>query len=626
MLQNIRKNIQGTMAKVVVAIIIVPFALFGIESLIGGSGVQSVAEVNGEAISAQDLQQEINQQKRRLLTSMGDEVDPSMLDDQVLSGPTLEMMIQKALLRQAAGDYGLAVSEQQVGSVIGSIEAFQVGGRFDPQLFRQVLSDQGFSPGGFQRSLQDDLLMNQLRSGLAGSEFATPAEVDAVAAIVDESRDLRYLVMPLETFRDAVAVDEARLEAWYAEHQQRFMSEESVDVEYIELTLDDFRAPVDEAELMEAYELEKDNFVLPEQRGVSHILFEQADGESEEALLGRIEEVQALIDGGQDFATLAGEYSQDVGSAAVGGDLGFTSGDSFPAEIEEVIAGLTLGAVSAPVESDAGWHLFKVTEIRDGGVDDFESVRAQLEQQIGEDRARRDLIQKVERLRDLAFNAEDLAGPAGDLELEVETAKQVTRDQGSGLFSNAQLIAAAFGSEVLNDRFNSPVIELSDGHFVVLRVTEYREPKAQPMAAVRSQVIAAVEQEQARELISARADELLAEARGGASIESLAQASGYEWQVELAARRDSRTVPSSLLRRAFQLAAPAPGTSSHDYVVSPEGDVQLFQLVRVTPGQPGNMNKVRRDSLQQGLAGEYMRAVDTQFQQTLRESADVAKI
>jgi peptidyl-prolyl cis-trans isomerase D len=256
MLQDIRKNLQGTIAKVIIAIIIVPFALFGIESLLGGGGVQYVAEVNGEGISASELQQQVNQQKRRLLMNLGDNVDPSMLDDQMLAGPALEYMIRQKLLMQTASNYGLAVSDQRLGEYIAAMTPFQVDGVFDPQLYRRVVSDQGYTPGGFQAALRDDMLMTQLRAGLASSEFATPSEVEQIAAIREEQRDVRYLLLPLDRFREEVSLEEAQVQDWYNSHQDQFMTEESVELDYIELRTTDFYQPIEEQRLRELFELE----------------------------------------------------------------------------------------------------------------------------------------------------------------------------------------------------------------------------------------------------------------------------------------------------------------------------------------------------------------------------------
>ena len=626
MLQDIRKNLQGTIAKVIVAIIVVPFALFGIDSLMGGGGVQYVAEVNGQGISASELQQQINQQKRRLLNSLGDSIDPAMLDDQMLAGPSLDFIISKVLLLQAAQEYGLAVSDQRLGEFIADMPAFQIEGRFSRELYQRVVSDQGYSPAGFQKALQEDLLMTQLRAGLASSEFATRAEVDQIASIDDEQRDVRYLVLPLDDFRENAELSEELLEQWYAEHQQRFITAESVELEYIELTVDSFHKPVEEGRVRELYELERDTFQLPEERRVSHVLLEQGADESADEFAARVDAAQQRIaSGDQAFADVAAELSEDVGSANFGGDLGFTAGDTFPEEMEVVIAALQLDEVSDPVQTDAGVHIIKLTDIRSGENLDFASVRSELEARLQYEEAALELIKKVELLRDLVFNADDLAGPAAELSLTVERSDTVLRDQQEGLFADSRLIAAAFSKDVLADRYNSEVIELDAEHFVVLRVLEHAPSAPTPFAEVRTEVELALADEQARTEIRAQADALLRRLHDGSSIEELALAGGYMWQVELAARRSNRGLPSSLLRRLFQLPTAAEGGSTYDYVQNSEGDIELFELVRVTAGEASRLAEAQRKLLQRRISDEYGQRADTYFQQELRSRADVVR-
>ena len=288
MLQNIRKNLKGTIAYIIVGIIIVPFALFGVESLLFDGGNSDVAEVNGQGISAIELQQQINQQKRRLLMSLGDRIDPSMLDDQMLMGPALEFMIQKLLMMQAAERYDLAVGDDRVGAVIGEMDVFKTGGNFDFNLFQRVVSDQGYSPAGFQQALREDMLINQLRSGIAGSSFATPAEIEQLAQIQQQRRDVRYTILPLEQFRTDAEITDEQVQAWYEENSAQFMTEESLRLAYIELTVDDFRGPIDEADVRELYDIQKDAYVQAEERQVAHILLTQGEDEEDSAFEGRV--------------------------------------------------------------------------------------------------------------------------------------------------------------------------------------------------------------------------------------------------------------------------------------------------------------------------------------------------
>ncbi len=626
MLQDIRKNLQGTIAKVIVAIIVVPFALFGIDSLVGGGGVQYVAEVNGQGLSATELQQQINQQKRRLLNSLGDRIDPSMLDDQLLAGPALDYLISKVLLLQAAENYGLAISDQRLGEFIADMPVFQVDGRFSRQLYQRRVSDQGYSPAGFQKSLQEDLLTTQLRTGLANSEFATAAEIDQIARINDEQRDVRYLVLPLEGFRDNVELSEEQIQQWFADNQQQFTTAESVELEYIELSLDTFRKPVDEERVRELYQLDTDSFQLAEERRVSHILFEQGEQESDAELAARVAAAQQqLASGDQVFADVASALSEDVGSANFGGDLGFTAGDTFPEEMESVIAALELDEVSPPIETDAGVHIIKLTEIRSGESRNFESVRGELHDQLQNEEAALELIKTVDRLRDLVFNADDLAGPAAELELTVQRSAAVSRDQREGLFMERRLITAAFSTEVLGDRYNSEVIELNAEHFVVLRVLNHAPAAPKPLEVVREDVEQALAAELARTAIREQANELLRRLHAGSSIEELALEGDYVWQVELAARRNNQGLPSSLLRRLFQLPVPADESSSYDYVQNDEGDIELFELVRVTAGEASRLVESQRKRLQRRISDEYGQRADAYFQQELRSRADVVR-
>ncbi|MEM0952665.1 MAG: SurA N-terminal domain-containing protein [Pseudomonadota bacterium] len=625
MLQSLRQSLQGTIAKVIMALIIVPFALVGVESLLTGGGVQYVAEVNDDKISAVDLQLEVNQQKRRLLMTMGENLDPSLLDDQLLAGPSLDFLIQKSLLTQAAADYGMAISDQALADFISDMDVFKVNERFDEAMFRRVISEQGYSPAGFQQALRQDMIMTQLRAGIAGSTFATPAEIEQLAAFAEERRDLRYMVLPIGKFRSDAEIDDAAIVARYEEGEADYMTEESVVLSYIELTPEDFAAQIEvaDADMRELYEAELELWRQPEQRRVAHILLTTEDGESAETYDARIADVSARLFAGEDFAELAEALSDDIGSASQGGELGFTDGSLFPAPMEDAIAELGLGQISDPVQTDAGTHFITLLELRDGKVREYEEVRGELEQRLRQERAQRDLIKTVERLRDLAFNAEDLSGPAQELDITVEISEPVTRTQAEGLFANAALRTAAFSTEVLGEGFNSEVVELAAEHFVVLRVKEHRLPERRALEEVRNQIVAQLRDEAARERIRETADRLLSRLRAGESIEALALENEYLWQVELASARNNPAAPEALLQRAFRLPSPAQGQTVFDYVQNSEGDIEVLELVRVLP--PEDLAGARRQLLERQLINEHGQQTDSYFQQQLRDSADITR-
>ena len=624
MLQDIRSNIQGTMAKIIIGLIVISFSIFGIESILLGGGSSGVAEVNGEDISAFEVQQAVNTQKRRLIAMMGESIDPAMLDDDLLGAQALEGIINQRLLMQSADDMRLVVSERELGTVVAGMEQFQLDGQFSPEVYKSVLASAGYTPASFRQGLAQDLVLNQVRSGLAGSDFATPRELAVNATITAEQRDVRYLTLPVAGFRQDAEVSDAQIEQWYSANAAAYMTEESVDLEYIELHVDDFREPVSEDVLREQFEMTRDEYQYQTENRVSHILFEQGDGEADDAFQGRIAAAQQALADGRDFAELAGEISADFGSAASGGDLGFSGGDAFPPEMEEAIASLEPGELSEPVTTDAGVHLILLTERRAGESISFEELRPELEQTIQLSEARVNLLRTVEDLRDLVFNAEGLAGPAEELALTVRDAEGVTRNQPDGLFANARLIAAAYSDDVLNQGHNSEVMELSPEHFVGLRVKRYNKPELRPLDDVRSEIVAAITEQVARDAALAEVSRAMAAiASGEATLESFAVENGYEWQVEIGADRRNVNLPDAVLRRAFELAAPTGAEPVLASVTTPSGDIQLLELVRVTQGELEELSEVQRGVLERQVGGEYGTLVQQEYQSGLREAAEI---
>ncbi|MEQ9464044.1 MAG: SurA N-terminal domain-containing protein [Haliea sp.] len=624
MLQDIRKSTQGTTAKVVIGLIVVSFALFGIESILLGGGGSSVAEVNGESVNPVELQQAVDTQRRQLIAMMGDDLDPQMLDEQRLSARALEGIINRKLLMQAARDMGLTISEVELGAVIAGMEQFQLDGQFSPEMYKSMLASAGYTPGTFKLALKDDLILNQLRAGLSGSDFATPAELTLNARILAEQRDIRYLTIPLESFSSSSEPDSDEIEAWYRSNEERFMSPETVELNYVELTLDDFRQPVAERDLEEEYRIEVDSYQYQTENRVAHILLERADGETEAEFNGRIEAVQAALAAGEDFASVAAERSDDIGSASNGGDLGFSAGDAFPEEMEEAIASLEVNAVSSPVVTDAGTHILRVTERRDSDPPSLEELRPQLEARLQDREARVALLLAVEKLRDLVFTASSLARPAEELGVEVKRSEPVSRDQQTGPLAAPAILRAAFSEDVLELGHNSEVVELGSDRFVAVSLHQHNKPELQPLEAVREEIVVALTRERAREQLARAAEQAVAAlAAGEETVESLALREGYDWQVELGARRDNRTVPGVVLQRAFSLPAPASGPML-DYVIENSGDARVLELVRVEAGELAALPVEQQRALSQRIGGEFGAVLQVEHEQQLRDEADIS--
>ncbi|RCL47338.1 MAG: peptidylprolyl isomerase, partial [Halieaceae bacterium] len=338
MLQSMRQSTQSTAAKVIIGLIVLSFAAFGLETLLPGGSGTSVAEVNGEEITPFALQEAITQQKRQLVSVLGDDIDPSLLDDDRLQPRALQSLIQRALLLQKSTALNLVASEAQVGKSITSIEAFQFNGSFSPDTYKSVLAGAGYTPERFRRAQAEDIVLTQLQTAISETEFATQAELAAAANLIAEERDVRYLVIPESGLVSDEDLSDAALRNYYRQNEAAFFNPEQVVVNYILLDPADFAVSVDESVVEEQYEAVKDDYEVVEQARVSHILLIQEGAESDAAYGQRVAEAAGRIGRGEDFADLAAELSDDLGSASLGGELGFTDGSAFPDQMETAIA------------------------------------------------------------------------------------------------------------------------------------------------------------------------------------------------------------------------------------------------------------------------------------------------
>lgn len=619
MLQDIRANTQGTVAKIIIGLIVISFSIFGIESLLFSGGSSGVADVNGEEISPFALQQEVSVQQRRLLALLGDEADPALLDQAQMTQQALETLVQREIVKQAAADFDMRTSDATIADMIGGMEQFQIDGQFSRDMFQSALASAGFTPALFRQRLAEDIQIGQLRAGLAGSDFSTPAEVALSARVSFEGRDVRYITLPMEFFVESVEVNEEDMQAYYEANTDSFMSDERFVVEYLELGIDNYRQSIDEQRLRDEFELVRDEFELSTEARVSHILFEGSADERAE----KVQEAQDAIAGGMSFAEAAETFSEDVGSSQLGGDLGYTAGDTFPDAMEAAIATLEVGAQSGPVETDAGTHLLLVTDRRDGSSVAFEDVAAQLEARIQQSEAAAALLLDVEKLRDVAFNAADLTAPAEELGVTVQRTDAFALADAEGVLASPRVQQALLSEDVLDAGHNSEVVEVNAEQFVVLRLAEQQPPSLLPFDAVREDIEAELRSAAASAAASAEAERLLAALEGGQSLEDVANDAGFDWQVEFAARRDSPRLPAGVRERLFELPAPTSDRSRFAIVEDAGDSTYLMEFSRVIPTEPESLPPQQRNLLAQRIAGESGGLLQQQFETLLRDRAEV---
>lgn len=622
MLQNIRNNTQGIVAKIIIGLIVISFAFFGVESLLSNNSANNVALVNGEELSVDELNQAINLQRRQLLNRMGENADLSLLDDNLLRNSALEQLIQQRLLIQAADDAAIAIGSSALDQTIVSMPQFQQDGVFSPQLYQNILRSNGYSPGNFKRILSQDLVISQLNQGMGNSNFITDHELAQTAQMVGQLRSFRYFILPIATVAEQVTIDEAQIAEYYAQNLAAFQTEDRVKVAYIEIKRADFFKPVTEEALATAYQIEQQSYEGSEERRGAHLLIEINDQRSEQQAEALITELAQKLAQGESFAQLVTDYSDDTLSAAQAGDVGFSTGDSFPEAFDEALFALALDQVSAPVLTEAGYHLIIATEINSSAPPSFAERRTALELQLQGRAAETAFVATVEELRNLVFNSEDLAGPAAELDLTVSHADWLSQRNAAGVLAERAVLAALFSSDVLTDGNNSEVIELAADHFVVARVQEYDAAHDKPLSDVSDRVKAQLSRQQTTALALQQADAAMIELAQGQSIEALALAQDYQWQIVSKVKRNALTVERQLLSGAFDMQLSG-NEMALEKVQMANGDIAVVQLEHVQEGLLSDLSSAER----RGIKAELQRgAVDrsiSSFIVSLRDKATI---
>ncbi|WP_301360725.1 SurA N-terminal domain-containing protein [Stutzerimonas nitrititolerans] len=569
MLQNIRDNSQGWIAKTIIGIIVVLLALTGFEAIFNSSGnARNAAEVNGEEISLDELNQAVNMQRRQLMQQLGSDFDASLFDDKLMRDSALGALIDRTLLLQGARDADFAFSQAALDQLILQTPEFAVDGVFNAARFDQVIQQMGYTRMQFRQLLEQEMLIGQLRAGISGSGFVTDQQIERFAQLERQTRDFASITVAADSSAVQVSDEEAR--QYYEANTERFRSPEQVVLEYVELNKEAYFDEVDasEEELQELYRQQIGN--LAEQRRAAHILIE-VDGTSDAEAKAQLEEIAAQLAAGGDFATLAKEYSDDPGSANEGGDLGYAGPGVYDPAFEDALYALKEGQVSAPVRSEFGWHLIKLLGVQSPEVPSFESMKPELERELKAQQVEQRFVEVTKELENLAFESADLEQPAQELGLTVKTTEPFGREGGEGIAANRQVIQAAFSDEVLMDRANSSVIELDPDTVVAVRIKQHLEPEVQAFETVRDGIFEQLQHSKAAEQARSEGEKLLATLREGGEVEE-------QWQSVEAATRGQDGVAPAVLQTVFRMPKPEGESSTFSGVTLASGDYVVIRL------------------------------------------------
>ncbi|RUR37395.1 SurA N-terminal domain-containing protein [Vreelandella populi] len=588
MLQSIRDGSRSWGAKIIIGLMVAAMALFGVESLFSvfGSDPNEVASVNGEPIMRQQVELEV----QRALRS--GQVPPEQ--ERALRNDMLDQLITQQLLTQYADDGGFYVSDAQLDQIIVGLPEFHdQNGRFSADIFRNRLAGAGYSPVSFRQDLRVDIMRQQLQQGLAFSDFSLPSEQARLAELQRQARSFRYVLLDSDNADIDINVTDEQVQAYYDANQERFERPEQVRVEYVLIDRQAMAAEsdVDEDTLRSAWREQNRDA----DRRVSHIMVTFGDERTREQARDIADTAREALDEGESFADTALRYSDDTASAEEGGDLGVISRGIFGGEFDNTAFALEEGQTSGVVEIDGAFHILQVTEI---DAPSFEDQREVLRQNVALNDVNNAFNTKVQQLIDESFAADDLQSVADDLDLTLNQTDWLARGEGEGVLSEPGVLDEAFSDEVLEERYNSEVIELDDDRRLVLRVAEQRDATLISLDEVREEVEQAVALQQRQEALLEQARAMAAELASGNAVDA-------DWQEATNVSRQSDTaLPQALVQEVFRMPHPEEGESRYRAIALPQG-AALVALDEVSDGEA--------DEQMQGFIAQMAEQLRAQF-------------
>jgi peptidyl-prolyl cis-trans isomerase D len=627
MLQKLRDKTSGWIATVILGLLIIPFAFFGMESYLSQrvdtyaariaqppSWWNSAPDVwplsllwTTHEIDSGEFRQRFELARMRARNEEGDRFDAKAFESADNKRKVLDEMIDEQVMRLAADRDRIVVSDAEVRAAIQAVPDFQVDGKFNADRYQMLLASQNppQTPREFEDNIRDNLHYGLIPSRLAKSAFATDREVDRVLRLLGEQRDVSFVALP-PVPADTAPVTAAQIGAWYKANASMYRRPETVRLEYVEVDGSKLPVPVvDEALLRKRYQEQSAKFSSAEQRSIAHILVQvaadasEADKKAAEARANRIA-AQARAPGA-DFAALARANSDDAGSKDKGGDLGLMSKGGVPGPFEDAAFAMQAGEVRGPVKSDFGWHVIKVNEIRAGNQQPFESVRAQLETELQESEHERVYNELMGKLVDAVYkNPNSLEPAARALGLPVQTTAAFTRAGGAGIASDRKVLAAAFSDAMIQDGTASDPIELAPNRSVMIRVLEHDAEAPLPLASVSGAVVASIRQDRQRKAAEAAADALVKAAKAKGLAAAAAEAGLVVTDLNALERRSQ--LPSPRAVEAF-FNTPRP----HDKLIPVDkaalgGQYVVYAIRAVRDGDLTRVTAEERSQLREQMA------------------------
>ncbi len=644
MLQQIRDKSSGWVAFVILGLVIIAMAFFGIESYFQQKVETFSARIEGPAkflgwggqkvdISQNQFSARFEQVRMQERQRQGDAFDSAAFESVDNKRLVLEGLVDEEILALVAERDGITVSEAEVAEQLKSMTQFQVNGVYDADQYRLHLATQRLTHAQFMANMRADMASRALPTEIIETAIAGKAELESFLALSQQTRDVQLIDLPVPSV-SGDAPTEAELKKWYDENTASYRTPEQVAIEYVEIDASTLPPPTapDEATLRERYAEQRARFVTEPKRSAAHILVAlpaDADAAAEEAARARamVLATEARAPGA-DFAAIAREKSEDLGSRADGGDLGLVEAGALDPAFEKALFAMTqAGQVSDPVRTAAGWHVIQLRELVAGSGRSFEEVRAELETQYLDTERERVFSERAGKLLELIYRTPTALEPAAKaLDLPVQKTGLFTRNGGDGIAAIDDVRRAAFSDNQRLERQVSDTLEIGPGHVVAIHVIEHQPEAVQPFEKVRDRVLADVSADRLSKASQAQAEALLARVQKGETLDALATEVGRTVATLPAIGRQAQ-LPPALVQAVFATPAASEGAPAVGIArVGPDRHV-LFQVTAVNAGDLSALDDATRDTLVEQLARargmvefeDYMKSLRSGYTITIAE-------
>lgn len=626
MLQSLRDKTSGLIAKIVLGVLIFVFSFFGIESYFMGRNETWVAKVDKAEISSDQFRERFQNYRQAMLQRSGGQLDPALLERPEVKRQVLDALIDEQLLLNANDKLGVVIPDERVRDLIRSIPQFQVDGKFDEGAYRATLVGIQKTPMQFQEERRQALAADELRSLIGSIGIVTPREIDAHIRLRDQTRDLRIVTIPKPV--EMPKIDDAEVENYYKAHTSEYMTAEQVSLDYIEFDAKAIKVDEtpDDSTLRDRYEKEKSRYLTPEQRLASHILItaKGGDAEAQKSALAKAQAILKSIRDGKDFAAAAKESSEDLGSKAQGGDLGWIESGVVDPAFESALYAMSKGDVSEPVLSGEGYHIIQLRDVRERKEKTFEEVKGELTKSFLDTERERLFSELGGKVVDESRSDPGSLAPAAKVAgVEIQKTPLFPRTGGAGIAANPAVTKAAFSDAVLVQGENSELIDLGPDHKLIVRIAEHKRSEQRPLDEVREEIRTRLVRETVAKQARERADALLERLRKGETLDAVATELKLSVAEAKGTGRTAANVDSRIAAAAFKLARPADGKSEYGNVALVDDAYALYAVDKVTDGDVAKVDDAGREAVRNQLQSIGSMVATNDFIASLRKSAKI---